>query len=250
MGCTLALFVPSPSTGGLRHALDSPEAAWVVDLQGAGASLLSMPLPASGQLRRIGLTGGIATGKSTIAHLLAERRGIPVLDADRFAREALAPGAPATRVVIDRYGEVVCAGEDPTGQTTVDRAALAKIVFADPEERRWLEQLLHPLVRARFSEELRRLAGAPIVALMVPLLFEGGLEALCTEIWVVECGSEEEQLRRLQARDGLTRAEAQARMGAQWPMAAKLALADVVIHNSGPSADLWSQVESALQAAP
>ena len=112
--------------------------------------------------RRIGLTGGIASGKSTVGRLLAAR-GLPLLDADGFAREALAPGSPGAQAVLARYG-------------TLDRAALGRIVFADAAERQWLEQLVHPLVRARFAAELERLAAAPVVVLMIPLLFEAGLE--------------------------------------------------------------------------
>ena len=89
--------------------------------------------------RRIGLTGGIASGKSSVGHWLAQQ-GLPVLDADQFAREALAPGRPATNSVMQRYGSTVQAEEGPT----VDRAALGRIVFQDPAERRWLEQLVHP----------------------------------------------------------------------------------------------------------
>lgn len=202
-----------------------------------------------GQARRVGLTGGIATGKSTVARLLAERHGIPVLDADRFAREALAPGTEATQAVLSRYGQAVRAGDTSEALVAVDRSALAAIVFADPVERKWLEELVHPIVRARFAADLGRLEDEPVVALMIPLLFEAGLESLCTEIWVVTCGSEEEQIRRLQARDGLTIEAAQHRLDAQWPMAPKEARADVVIQNIGPVTTLTAQVDAALARA-
>lgn len=196
--------------------------------------------------RRIGLTGGIATGKSTVARLLGERFGIPVLDADGFAREALAPGTPATHAVLQRYGSSVADPNAALNSPSVNRAALARIVFADPAERRWLEELVHPLVRARFVQELQQRVEVPTVALMIPLLFEAGLEGLCTEIWVVDCGSDQEQLRRLQARDGLSREAAQERLAAQWPRAAKLTRADVVIRNVGSPQALEEEVEAAL----
>jgi dephospho-CoA kinase len=199
------------------------------------------------QARRIGLTGGIATGKSTMGRVLAARHQIPVVDADQLARAALAPGTEATRAVIQRYGRAVLAGD---GSPSLDRAALARIVFADPAERQWLEELVHPLVRAGFQAELERLKDAPVVVLMIPLLFEAGLESLCTEIWVVECGSEEEQLKRLQARDGLTREAALARLRAQWPMAEKLARADLVLSAVGSPCELEARVEAALGTAP
>jgi dephospho-CoA kinase len=199
-----------------------------------------------GQARRIGLTGGIATGKSTVAGVLANRHGIPVIDADQLARSALAPGTAATRAVLQRYGRTVQAVDAPP---SVDRPALARLVFADPTERQWLEQLVHPLVRAGFQAELERLKAEPVVVLMIPLLFEAGLESLCTEIWVVECGSEEEQLRRLQARDGLSQEDALARLRAQWPMAEKLARADLVLSTAGSPSELAARVQAALATA-
>jgi dephospho-CoA kinase len=127
----------------------------------------------------------------------------------------------------------------------LDRAALGRIVFADAAERRWLEELVHPIVRARFAAELQRLADAPVVVLIIPLLFEAGLEELCSEIWLVDC-DEAQQLRRLMARDPLSEAEARARIAAQWPLARKRPLADVLIDNRGGPAQLAGQVERAL----
>jgi dephospho-CoA kinase len=196
--------------------------------------------------RRIGLTGGIATGKSTVARLLTERYGIPVLDADCFARDALAPGTQATLAVLDRYGAVVRAAQLSADAPAIDRQALAHIVFADPAERRWLEQLVHPIVRASFASGLRRLVGEPVVVLMIPLLFEAHLEGLCSETWVVDCGSEAEQIRRLRLRDAITAEAAASRLRAQMPMAEKLARADRVIHNIGEEAELLAQLERAL----
>ena len=175
--------------------------------------------------RRIGLTGGIASGKSSVGHWLAQQ-GLPVLDADQFAREALAPGRQATHTVLQRYGSTVQA----EGGAAVDRAALGRIVFQDPAERQWLEQLIHPLVRERFDQTLSLHAEAPAVVLMIPLLFEAGLESLCSEIWLVDC-DESQQLERLITRDGLSAEAAQARIDAQWPLSRKRGLADHLIAN-------------------
>ena len=175
--------------------------------------------------RRIGLTGGIASGKSSVGRWLAQQ-GLPVLDADQFAREALAPGRPATNSVIQRYGAKVKA----EGGAAIDRAALGQIVFQDPAERQWLEQLIHPIVRERFDQALSLHAKAPAVVLMIPLLFEAGLESLCSEIWLVDC-DESQQLERLITRDGLSAEAAQARIDAQWPLSRKRGLADHVIAN-------------------
>ena len=178
--------------------------------------------------RRIGLTGGIASGKSSVGRLL-EARGWPVLDADQFAREALAPNTAAAKAVAQRFGAVVGNADD------LDRKALGLIVFSDAEERRWLETLVHPVVRDRFQQELVRHSQAPVVVLMIPLLFETGLEALCSEVWLVDC-EPHQQLERLMRRSGLNEADAQARLAAQWPLSRKRPLADRVIDNRG-SAD-------------
>jgi dephospho-CoA kinase len=198
--------------------------------------------------RRIGLTGGIASGKSTVGQLLQQGFDLPVLDADHCAREALAPGTAATAAVLARYGQVVrAAGSEPAAATApaIDRAALGRIVFADPAERQWLEQLIHPEVRRRLGLELERLEAEPVVVLMVPLLFEAGLQELCSEVWLVSC-DEARQLERLQRRDGLVGDDARQRLAAQWPLARKRALADVVIANDGDREQLLPVLERLL----
>ncbi|MEY4772585.1 dephospho-CoA kinase [Vulcanococcus sp.] len=199
-----------------------------------------------GGQRRIGLTGGIASGKSTVGHWL-EARGLPLLDADRFAREALAAGSAGARAVLQRYGAAVqAAGSDPA-EAQLDRSALGRIVFHDPSERLWLEQLVHPLVRQRFDEELQQRTAAPALVLMIPLLFEAGLEGLCSEIWLVDCDPAT-QLQRLMTRDQLNEADARARLGAQWPLERKRPLADLVIDNRGGPEALEPQLATALEA--
>ena len=190
--------------------------------------------------RRIGLTGGIASGKSSVGQWLAQQ-GLPVFDADQFAREALKPGRNATKLVLQRYGASVQAA----GMATVDRAALGRIVFQDPAERRWLEQLIHPIVRVRFDQALTLHAKTPAVVLMIPLLFEAGLESLCSEIWLVDC-DQSQQLERLIARDGLSPADAEARIAAQWPLSRKRELADVLINNRGTKQQLSEQLQAIL----
>ena len=190
--------------------------------------------------RRIGLTGGIASGKSSVAALL-EKRGCPVLDADCYAREALAQGTSASNAVVARYGERI----KKDGTSDIDRAGLAAIVFNDPNERSWLEELIHPIVQQRFDEALRSFPEAPIVILMIPLLFEAGLEAWCSEIWVVRCTALQ-QRERLMARNNYTEAEAMQRIEAQWPIDIKVQRADSVINNSGRIDDLHDQLDALL----
>ena len=190
--------------------------------------------------RRIGLTGGIASGKSSVAALL-QKRGCPVLDADCYAREALAQGTSASKAVVARYGERI----KKDGTSDIDRAGLAAIVFNDPNERSWLEELIHPIVQRRFDEALRSLPQAPIVILMIPLLFEAGLEKWCSEIWVVRCTALQ-QRERLMARNNCTEAEAIQRIAAQWPIDIKVQRADSVINNSGRIDDLHDQLDALL----
>ena len=194
--------------------------------------------------RRIGLTGGIASGKSSVGRWLAQQ-GLPVLDADQFAREALAPGHPATKSVMQRYGSTVRA----EATEAIDRAALGRIVFHDPAERRWLEHLIHPIVRKRFDQALSLYADTPAVVLMIPLLFEAGLESLCSEIWLVDC-DESQQLERLIARDGLSPKAAQARIAAQWPLNQKRGLADHVVANQGHPGAWQAQARELLKMSP
>ena len=201
--------------------------------------LLSSPLSATprwqGAQRRIGLTGGIASGKSSVGSHLAEL-GLPVLDADIYAHEVLAPGSPGSEIVRQRYGQTI---EEPISQVQgiteqspiINRSTLGQIVFNDPKERQWLEQLIHPQVRRRFETELTHLHQESNVVLMIPLLFEAGLEGLCSEIWVVNC-KEEQQIERLMARDALSVQEATQRIHAQWPLLKKCQNADRIIDNS------------------
>jgi len=195
--------------------------------------------------RRIGLTGGIATGKSSVGHYLAEQHALAVLNADLYAREALAPGSAATKAVLQRYGKAVAA-ESQNNATSLDRSALGQIVFNDAAERHWLEQLVHPIVRQRFDAELARLAETTPVVLMIPLLFEAKLTDLCSEVWLVDCNSAQ-QCQRLMDRNELSHQDSEQRIAAQWPMSQKRDLADLVIDNSG-SPGSWKQyVDQALR---
>lgn len=216
---------------------------WLGDASWQPVSMGAMT--ATSPQRRIGLTGGIASGKSSVARLLQRDHGLPLLDADVMARQALAPGTAAARRVADRYGDrVLTAGSDPVA-AVLDRSALGQIVFGDAAQRQWLEQLVHPIVREGFAAELQRLAAAPTVVLVVPLLFEAGLEPLCSEVWLVDC-DEQQQLARLMARDNLSAGAAQARIAAQWPLARKRTLATRILDNRSTPDALAPQVSQAL----
>ena len=205
------------------------------------------PYPLSGDnrwqglQRRIGLTGGIASGKTSVGRFL-EQQGIAVLDADLYAHEALAPGTPATSAVLERYGVKV---QSELGEG-LDRAALGSIVFSDPQERTWLESQVHPFVRERFDRELQKHAEENPVALMIPLLFEAKLENLCSEIWVVYC-TPMQQRQRLMLRNQLNLEDAEQRIRAQWPIDRKSELADYVVNNGGVPWSWTPQVNELLK---
>jgi len=189
--------------------------------------------------RRIGLTGGIGTGKTTVSKYLANRYQLPVLDADIYAREAVQLGSPVLSKIRDRYGMGVLLPD-----STLNRQRLGEIVFNNSTEREWLEQQIHPYVRDRFQSELNTL-DAPTVVLVVPLLFEVGMTNLVTEIWVVSC-SPEQQIERMIERDRLSLEQAQARLNSQLPIQDKIARADVVLDNSSTLDALLNQADLAL----
>jgi dephospho-CoA kinase len=194
--------------------------------------------------RIIGLTGGIATGKSTVADYLQRQHRLPVLDADVYARQAVAPGSPALAAIVQRYGPSLL---HPDG--TLNRSQLGEIVFHQPAERAWLEQQIHPVVRQCFQSAMANLASTPVVVQVIPLLFEANLADQVSEIWVVTCPLEH-QRQRLMARNGLSPEQAQARIDSQMPLAEKVSRADLVIDNADDLPTLFRQVDAALQHAP
>lgn len=190
--------------------------------------------------RIIGLTGGIATGKSTVSKYLAEHYGLPILDADVYARQAVEPGTEILKAIAQRYGRFTLNGDG-----TLNRQHLGQIVFNDPVEKAWIEQQIHPFVRQQFAAAMEHLRSAPIVVHTIPLLFEADLTNQVTEIWVVVC-SEKVQLQRLVQRDALSPAAAQARIDSQWPLAEKAKRADIVLENSSTLESLYQQIDHAL----
>lgn len=184
---------------------------------------------------RIGLTGGIASGKTTVANLFAAL-GVPVVDTDLLAREVVAPGSPLLPQIAAHFGASVLAQDG-----SLDRHALRSRIFADPAERLWLEQLTHPAIRA-LTDERCEASGGPYVIVAIPLLVETGSAERFERVLVVDC-EPEVQLARLMARDGNSRQQAEAMLAAQAPREKRLAVADDVIHNDGDIARLRDQVE-------
>jgi dephospho-CoA kinase len=185
---------------------------------------------------RIGLTGGIASGKSTVAQLFAAH-GVPILDADRIAREVVAPGSALRAQLFERFGEQI---RDSRGD--LDRAALRRLVFADESLRRELEALMHPAIQER-TEQLAASTHGAYQIHVVPLLVESNLSGRYDRILVVD-SPEALQLARLRARDGSSAAQARAILAAQASRAARLAIADDVIVNDAAAQALRAQVAS------
>ncbi|WP_280548318.1 MULTISPECIES: dephospho-CoA kinase [unclassified Halomonas] len=185
----------------------------------------------------IGVTGGIASGKSTVARAFAAR-GIPWVDADEVAREIVAPGEPALAEIAEHFGREVLASDGG-----LDRRALREIVFADAEARRQLERITHPRIHRRLEAYLERLQaqGAPYVLLVSPLLFESGQDAMVDRCLVIDV-PKETQIARTAARDGVDEAQARAIIAAQMSREERLARADDVIDNSADAAGLDAQV--------
>ena len=193
---------------------------------------------------RIGLTGPIGCGKSTVAGWLGERAGVVVIDADRVAREVLEPGEPALDAVVARFGSGLVG---PDG--SLDRAALGRIVFADPAALHDLEAIVHPAVRPRILDATARAVseGAAAVVIEAIKLVEGGLAALCDEVWLVTCDPAV-QLERVVAR-GSEPADADRRIAAQGGLTDRLRPdATRVIDTSGTLADTRAIVAAAYEA--
>lgn len=186
----------------------------------------------------IGLTGGIATGKTTIAQTIAQDYDLTILDADCYAREAVAVGSPILTKIIDRYGSNLLVADG-----SLNRTRLGQIIFANDVERHWLEAQIHPFVRQRFEDD-RPSASDPLIY-VVPLLFETNAITLVDETWVVWCPPEE-QIARLMKRDRIDEEAARQRIAAQWPLQVKCDRADLVLDNGGDRHHWREQVRNRL----
>lgn len=165
-----------------------------------------------GKQRRIGITGGIASGKTIIGDFLFQAKQWPILDADLYAHEALSAESEIVKKVWLRYGSKIIKNSSKNDQI-INRKALAKIVFQNELEKKWLEGIIHPFVNKRIEEELEKSKSNSIVILIIPLLFEKNYTGLCSEICYIDC-PRSMQLKRLQSRDNLSIKEANQRIDA------------------------------------
>lgn len=188
----------------------------------------------------IGITGGIASGKTIVSDYV-KKLGYPVVDADLLSREIMAPGSPVLEQVRHIFGETMIAGDG-----ALNRKALAEKIFHDEQARQTLDGLTHPAIRALAEERFSQLEGESTVFFVVPLLFESGMDDLCDEIWLVHA---EESLRRsrLSARDGIDETYAQSKIDSQMRDEERLNKGARVLFNDGDLNHLYDQIESFLK---
>jgi len=188
----------------------------------------------------VGLTGGIAAGKTTLSNLFAEL-GVPVIDTDIISRKLLEPGEPGYDQVCDHFGDNIMGTDNK-----IDRAKLREIVFSNPDEKTWLETMLHPLIYRRSHDAILEHAMADYVLLVVPLLFETNFQSLVDRILVIDCPPEL-QLERLVQRDHIDESLARKMLAQQLSNAERLVRAHDIVDNSDNANGLESQVEALHQ---
>jgi dephospho-CoA kinase len=183
----------------------------------------------------IGLTGGIASGKTTVANLFKQQFKIDIVDADIVAREVVEPGTPGLNAIIEHFGNDIVLDNQ-----LLDRAKLRERIFSDPEEKEWLNQLLHPIIREKMLEDLQQVT-SDYVLLVVPLLIENNLESLCDRVLVVDVDPNT-QISRTMKRDNVSEEQARAILASQASRQQRLDIADDVVKNNPDDHDLLLQI--------
>ena len=185
--------------------------------------------------RRIGLTGGIASGKSTIANYIKKYRDIPILDADQYSKELIKPKGNCYKKVVAYFGPQIV--DEYSSVNEINRALLKKIIFENSIHRKWIQNLLHPLIKEKMIEKCNQFEEHKILLLVIPLLFEAKFTDLCTEIWLVKC-PREIQKKRLMSRNKISDNEAEKIINLQLNFEDKSKFSDVILDNSD-NQKLW-----------
>ena len=180
--------------------------------------------------RRIGLTGGIASGKTTITNYIRKYKNIPILDADNLSRELIKPNTYGYKKILDFFGNKIIDNKN-NSERGINRKLLRDIIFKQSESKEWIEKLLHPLIKEKMIEECSRYKNNQTIVLVIPLLFEAKFEDICTEIWLVKC-PRETQKKRLIIRDKISEKEAYETINLQLSFEEKRKLSDIILDNS------------------
>ncbi len=180
--------------------------------------------------RRIGLTGGIATGKSTITNYIRRHKNIPILDADHLSRELIKPDTYGYKKILEYFGNQIIDNKK-NSEKEINRELLRSIIFKHSKSKEWIENLLHPLIKEKMIEECSQYNNYQTILLVIPLLFEAKFEDICTEIWLIKC-PREIQKKRLITRDKISAKEAHETINLQLSFEEKRKLSDIVLDNS------------------
>ena len=180
--------------------------------------------------RRIGLTGGIASGKTTITNYIRKYKNIPILDADNLSRELIKPNTYGYKKILDYFGNKIIDHKN-NSERIINRKLLRNIIFKHSESKEWIEKLLHPLIKEKMIEECSKYKNNQTIVLVIPLLFEAKFEDICTEIWLVKC-PKEIQKKRLIKRDKISEKEAYDSINLQLSFEEKRKFSDIILDNS------------------
>ena len=180
--------------------------------------------------RRIGLTGGIASGKTTITNYIKKHKNIPIIDADNLSRELIKPNTYGYKKILDYFGNKIIDNKN-NSERAINRKLLRKIIFKHSESKEWIEKLLHPLIKEKMIEECCQYKNTQTLVLVIPLLFEAKFEDICTEIWLVKC-PKELQKNRLIKRDKISEKEAYESINLQLSFEEKRKFSDIILDNS------------------
>jgi len=180
--------------------------------------------------RRIGLTGGIASGKTTITNYIRKNKKIPILDADNLSRELIKPNTYGYKKILDYFGNQIIDNTN-NSEKAINRKLLRNIIFKHSESKKWIEKLLHPLIKEKMIQECSQYKNNQTIVMVIPLLFEAKFEDICTEIWLVKCPRELQQ-KRLITRDKISEKEAYETINLQLSFEEKSKLSDIILDNS------------------
>ena len=180
--------------------------------------------------RRIGLTGGIASGKTTITNYIRKHKNIPILDADDLSRELIKPNTYGYKKILDYFGNKIIDNEN-NSERAINRKLLRHIIFKHSESKKWIEKLLHPLIKEKMIEDCSQYKNNQTIVLVIPLLFEAKFEDICTEIWLVKCPKELQKIRLIK-RDKVSEKEAYEFINLQLSFEEKRKFADIILDNS------------------